>query len=309
MTIHDNPFYQSPIAYLVEMQTKYAFLDSFVEALEKFSNNIVYFEKEGSRTVESMPEDLWQIYVYLEEKPDLKEIQKEISLVALRLNIDDPDLILSLVDDKDWVSEVQKNFVPINAGKFFIHTSNYKDELPIEKIAIEMNAGRAFGTGEHETTSGCLKALSELDDSAFNNCLDMGCGSGILAIAMTKLWKSRVIAVDLDEQAVLVTNENLKLNHAESVITGQSNGYHSALVNNNAPYQIITANILSAPLIAMAADAYRYLDKNGLIILAGFILSQEQDVLNAHLEQGLVFVKRIDDINWPVLIMKKPAHT
>jgi ribosomal protein L11 methyltransferase len=302
----DNPFHQSPIAYLVQMQTKYAYLDRFVEAFEKFSTNIVYFEKEGSRSVESMPEDLWQIDIYLEEKPNLTQMQVAILQISKELELECPELLMSAVDDKDWVSEVQKNFIPINAGKFFIHTSNYKDEIPKGQISIEMNAGRAFGTGEHETTGNCLKALSNLSEKKFTNCLDMGCGSGILAIAMAKLWSTKIIAVDLDEQAVLVTKENLKLNNVEAIISSQSNGYDSELVNENGPYKIITSNILAAPLIAMAGDAYKHLAKGGLLILAGFIQNQVQAILDAHIKEGFTLEQIIDAVDWPVLIMKKP---
>jgi ribosomal protein L11 methyltransferase len=302
----DNPFHQSPIAYLVQMQTKYAYLDRFVEAFEKFSTNIVYFEKEGSRSVESMPEDLWQIDIYLEEKPNLTQMQVAILQISKELELECPELLMSAVDDKDWVSEVQKNFIPINAGKFFIHTSNYKDEIPKGQISIEMNAGRAFGTGEHETTGNCLKALSNLSEKKFTNCLDMGCGSGILAIAMAKLWSTIIIAVDLDEQAVLVTKENLKLNNVEAIISSQSNGYDSELVNENGPYKIITSNILAAPLIAMAGDAYKHLAKGGLLILAGFIQNQVQAILDAHIKEGFTLEQIIDAVDWPVLIMKKP---
>jgi len=303
---NDNPFKQSQVTFLVQMHTKYMYLEQFIEAFEKFSSNVVYFEKEGSRTVESMPEDLWQIEIYFEQEPDLIQIKKEIILVAEALNIDCPEVLISTVDDKDWVSETQKNFIPINAGKFYIHSSYYKDNFPKDKISIEMNAGRAFGTGEHETTGNCLVALSELTHLKFDNCLDMGCGSGILAIAMAKLWNSKIIAVDIDEQAALVTGENVKINSAQSIESGQSNGYDSALVQKNSPYQLITSNILSSPLIEMSGDAYLHLKKDGLLILAGFILSQEKDVLDAHVKHGFILEKRIDDNNWPVLIMKKP---
>lgn len=301
----ENPFKQSQLTFLVQMQIKYMYLEQFIETYEKFSNNIVYFEKEGSRTVESMPEDLWQIEIYFEQKPDIEEIKKEISAMAKTLNIDCPEIFISSVDDKDWVGESQKNFVPINAGKFYIHSSYYKDNIPKDKISIEMNAGRAFGTGEHETTGNCLKALSDIGSLKFDNCLDMGCGSGILAIAMSKLWRSNIVAVDIDEQAAFVTKENIEINLVDSIKVGQSDGYDSDLVKINAPYQIITSNILSSPLIAMSGDAYNNLEKNGLLILAGFVLSQEQDVLDAHLKQGFILEKRIADENWPVLVMKK----
>ncbi len=253
-----------------------------------------------------MPEDPWRISLYIEEEPDIAAISQEIAMVANNLGIKAPELKISTLDDRDWVSEVQKNFVPINAEKFFIHDSNYNEPIPADKISIEMNAGRAFGTGEHETTGGCLKALSKISIIEKPKCLDMGCGSGILAIAMAKIWSAEVIAVDLDEQAVLVTIENLKLNHVSNVTVEQSNGYEASLVQDNAPYHVITSNILSAPLIAMAGDAYAALSKNGVIILAGLIESQAQDVINAHLKHGLILEQHIKSEHWPIIIMRKP---
>lgn len=307
MTISHNPFKQTAVTYCLEMKTRYAMLESFIQVCEKFSTNIVYFETEGSRSVESLPEDLWQISAYLENKPNLQEIKKLIAEVALSQKTPTPDISLSRVEDKDWVSEVQKNFKPINAGRFFIHATTHKEEIPNDKIIIQMDAGRAFGTGEHETTSNCLKSLSAIADGPFTKCLDMGCGSGILAIAMAKLWPDKtIIATDIDEQAVLVTEENYKLNDVSSIIVKQSNGYNSNFITSNGPYQIITSNILATPLIDMASKAYKYLDKGGLIFLAGFIKTQVADVLNAHLKQGFILEEEVTAENWPVLIMRKP---
>ena len=133
----------------------------------------------------------------------------------------------------------------------------------------------------------------------------MGCGSGILAIAMAKLWPNQITAVDLDEQAVHVTEENIHINKTGFITTGQSDGYKSRLVEKNAPYQLITANILANPLIEMAKDAYKHLQKDGILILAGFLNDQMENVLNAHLSQGFNLIQIISEENWPVLILKK----
>ena len=280
-------------------------MQHFVELYEILSETIVYFEAEETGSIDSKPEDLWQIEVYLDHQPNLEELTKQVEVLATELKISPPILTCEIVNDRDWVSEVQKTFIPINAGCFFIHHSGFQDNIPEDKIAIEVNAGRAFGTGEHETTSNCLLALTELKNDNFTNCLDMGCGSGILAIAMAKLWQSNIAAVDLDEQAVLVTQENIKLNNVAFVKTSQSNGYDSDFVKSHGPYKIITANILAMPLIAMAPDAYNNVAKDGILIIAGFLKDQVENVLNAHLKQGFKLVKEICTENWPTLILKK----
>ncbi len=305
MNIIDNPFKQNPVTYCLQLQVKFKNLQPFIEFCETLSDSIVYFEAEDTKTIESKPEDLWQIDVYLDKEPNISDLELEISKLAKLCNINSPKLVLEPVVDHDWVSEVQKTFVPINAGKFFIHHSGYSESTPDDLIKIEINAGRAFGTGEHETTSNCLRALSEMDISNYSNALDMGCGSGILAIAMAKLGIMQVIAVDLDEQAVFVTRENIQLNRVGSIIAEQSNGYDSEFVEKNAPYQIITANILASPLIAMAEAAAKSLVKDGILILAGFLEDQRLNVLEAHQKQGLTLVNEIYIENWPALVMKK----
>ena len=297
-----NPFQQNPVTYCLSLQTKFIYLQDFVQFCEKLSDSIVYFEAEDTKSIDNKPEDLWQIDVYLDKKPDLDVLSQQCNNIAAFCGAESPELVLSKIDDRDWVSEVQKTFVPIEAGNFFIHHSGYEGEKPVGFIDIEVNAGRAFGTGEHETTSNCLKALSELKD--LGNCLDMGCGSGILAIAMSKLG-GLVTAVDLDDQAVQVTNENSKLNKVEFRAASQSNGYEDKIVAKHSPYQIITANILAGPLIAMAEDASNHLASQGSLILAGFLKDQLPKVLEAHEKQGLTLVKEICVDNWPVLVMTK----
>jgi ribosomal protein L11 methyltransferase len=304
MNIIDNYFQQKPVTYSLQLQVKFQNLEPFVKFGETLSDSIVYFEAEDTKTIDSKPEDLWQIDIYLDQAPDLKLLDQEVSKIAHLLNIISPKLKLIEIEDKDWALEVQKTFIPIIAGKFFIHPSKYEQQIPEKLISIEINAGSAFGTGEHETTSNCLEALSEIKQ--FDIGLDMGCGSGILAMAMAKLGFKKIIAVDLDPQAVLVTAENTQLNKIESVIAEQSDGYNSDLVSKNAPYQVITANILASPLIAMASDAAKHLAKDGILILAGFLKDQKLNVLEAHQKEGLVLVKEICICNWPTLVMRKP---
>jgi len=296
---------QNEAKFCLSFQIKFLYLQYFVEFCESLSDTITYFEAEETRSIDSKPDDLWQIDVYLAEYPELEKLEKEINLLSRAHNVIAPKLSISPIQICNWVEEVQKTFVPITAGQFFIHCSDNKEELPKNKIIIEINAGCAFGTGGHETTSNCLTALSELKDMNFINCLDMGCGSGILAIAMSKLWNNQVIAVDIDEQAALVTKDNCFKNNVNFIKSSQSNGYDSMLVKQNAPYQLITANILAAPLIEMAKDAYESLTPNGILIIAGFLVEQRQAVLTAHEQQGFKLLREICLENWPALILKK----
>jgi ribosomal protein L11 methyltransferase len=299
----DNPFQQNPVTYCLQLKIKYQYLDPFIIFCETLSDSIVYFEAEDTKSIDSKPEDLWQIDVYLDKKPDIEKLEEEFNAIAKLYNIAAPECNLVPVVDKDWVSEVQKTFIPIESGKFFIHHSGFEGSIPKNLINIEINAGRAFGTGEHETTSNCLKALSEVEKA--DVALDVGCGSGILAIAMAKLGFEKVIAVDLDIQAVLVTKENIHLNKIDSVMVGQSDGYQSELVSLHSPYKIITANILAAPLIGMAKDAASHLAEGGKLILAGFLKDQQQNILSAYQELGLKLLKEICIENWPVIVMTK----
>lgn len=306
MMSKNNPFMQAKNTFYVEFETLFQFLYEYIPICEKFSDNIVYFEKDGSRSIESMPEDLWQVQIYFHEKSRINECIKEISSVAKALNLTLAHLSEGVVDDIDWVSEVQKNFKPIIAEKFYIHNESCEIKQVDNKISIEINAGRAFGTGEHATTSNCLKALSSLEVD-FNSCLDMGCGSGILAIAMKKLGAKKVVAVDVDEQAVEVTRENFILNKIDMqlVVIDQSNGGSSPIVKDNGPYDVITANILARPLIEMAQDLLTLLKSCGTLITAGFINSQVEEMILAYEAVGFKYIKKISDDNWPVLIFSK----
>ncbi|NBO19436.1 MAG: 50S ribosomal protein L11 methyltransferase, partial [Proteobacteria bacterium] len=164
-----------------------------------------------------------------------------------------------------------------------------------------------FGSGEHGTTSCCLKALEWLSKSKSpRSLLDMGTGSGILAIAAAKLWRVPVVAVDLDPVAVRVTQENVRINREQMLVkSAVSDGYSGDMVKKNAPYDIIVANILARPLIELAPELAKNLSGNGYAVLSGLLTSQEQQVLAAHVMQGLKLEKRFVDGEWCTLVLHK----
>lgn len=294
---------QNSVAFCLHLKVKFLNLEIFLNFFEHLSDSIVYFEAEETSSIDSKPEDIWQIDIYLDQNPDIEKIQQQIDLLTAENNIEPVTLTISEVEQVDWAKEVQKTFKPIKAGKFFIHPSDYSEELDSDLINIQIDAGSAFGTGEHETTSNCLKALTKFGQG--KKALDMGCGSGILAIAMAKLGIELVVAVDIDEQAVEVSKQNSIVNNAGVSIICKSDGYSGEVVLANEPYDIICANILAGPLVAMAESAAKSLSEKGILILAGFLPDQLDNVIKAHQNEGLKLVEIIKEKNWPAIILQK----
>ncbi len=213
------------------------------------------------------------------------------------------DITIEPVPDKDWVAESQRALPPIRAGRFFVHGSHVTGKKPRGTTAIEIEAGLAFGTGRHETTRGCLLALQRLArERRFRRPLDLGTGSGILAIAIAKLWGMPVLASDNDPQATRVARENAALNGAGElvrVVTGA--GYAAPAVRDGGPYDLIAANILARPLVRLAPGLARHLAPKGVALLSGLLVEQEEMVLAAHARQGLDLLWRLRLGDWSVL--------
>lgn len=216
---------------------------------------------------------------------------------------------IEFLESKNWLKDNVIEFAPVEIEEFLIYGIHEKEAPKTDKLAIRIYAATAFGS-EHQTTKSCLKAISELNklNAKHNNILDMGTGSGILSLGCAKLWgnSTKITAVDIDEEAIWVTRQNALDNGLEKLITAEvSNGYQSDLVKNNAPYDIILANILARPLIDMAADLYKHLKTGGYCILSGFVGEQEDWVIDAHQELGLKLIKVYEIDNWRAALMEK----
>lgn len=215
----------------------------------------------------------------------------------------------SKVEDADWVAQSQADFKPMHAGRFYIYGSHIDTKPPTSSIPLLMNAGAAFGTGEHATTAGCLTLLSDLPITP-KRVLDMGCGTAILGIAAAKKWPScTLLAADNCPIAVRVSIENCARNHVQHqsrcVV---SEGFDSAAVRNSGPYEIILANILALPLIAMAPQLRHACKRGGYIILSGLLTRQEPRVLTRYRAQGFRFVKAVRHDGWSALLMRLPTR-
>lgn len=262
--------------------------------------------------------DNWTITLTTFGKPDAADILSRIDQVVteegLAPLLDEKDIVAEKLPEKDWLRHVHENFPPIRTEKFFIYGSHYTGEKPPGLIPLQIDAATAFGSGEHETTRGCLQALEYLRGSghAFANGLDMGCGSGILAIALIMLWpKASVAAVDIDPESITVTRRHAEMNGVAPLISAEAgDGYNTPLVAAAGPYDIVTANILANPLITMAPALVKSLRPGGYAILSGLLQRQRDEVVAAHEKYGLKLL-RVEEIGspetglWQALILQK----
>jgi ribosomal protein L11 methyltransferase len=242
-----------------------------------------------------------------EDKPDLDALNEAIAVTAERLSIEMPEVQISEIENVDWLSTYAHDHPPLSIGRYFIYGSHFDGQLPAGKIALKVEAATAFGTGEHQSTKGCLLALDHLSKRYnFKQPLDMGCGSAILAMAIVKTWGARVVASDIDPESTRVAAYNADVNGiGSSILAVCGNGYGSPSVLRNGPYDLIMANILARPLSIMAKDLAQNLQSGGFAILAGFLERDANWVFAAHRCHGLVLVERIKVNGWQTLVLRK----
>ena len=243
---------------------------------------------------ETTQKGLWSFEMLLQGPLNRPDLETRLALISASLNLPVTDLILQPIPDKNWVAESQSALSPIQAGRIFVHGAHDRGTAPSGSIALEVDAGRAFGTGRHESTNGCLLALDYLAKSRrFSRPLDLGCGTGVLALAMARLWRVPIVASDVDFCAVTVANTNARLNRLHPWIQAVlSDGFANPKLSKGAPYDLIVANILARPLQRLAPQIVDHLAPRGRVILSGILLSQDSRVRSAYRTQGLHLVRR-----------------
>ena len=250
------------------------------------------------------PDD-WLLHAYFDAVPTDAELER-----LRELGRGDPHV--EELAETDWVTMSQSGLQPIRAGRFFVHTPTYRSRPP-GAIAFEIDAGLAFGTGQHATTAGCLDALDHLERKGykFANVADIGTGTGLLAYAALALWPAaKCIATDIDPIAVDVARENasingVKLGHgAGELLLATAEGMDSPLLSARAPFDLIIANILAGPLIELAPDFARALASGGTVMLAGLLDTQADAVTAAYEAEGMSLATRGAG-EWPVLVLRK----
>lgn len=274
-------------------------VDAASEALQPFAISVVSFGK--------TPDGPWTIEAYADAPPDHARLGAALDGVAAAAAIEVPDLQVETMASMDWLRANRESFQPIRAGRYFVYPSHYEDAMPPGAIAIRIDAATAFGSGTHGSTLGCLLALDLLMPHIGNGpLLDVGCGSGILSIAMARTGGHSVLAVDIDAEAVHVCRENARINGAgDRVHAFRGGGLRDRRVRINGPYPLIVANILARPLMQMARDIAASLKNGGFVVLSGLLVEQEVQVLGAYRRCGLALHDRVTVNGWRTLILRR----
>ena len=223
--------------------------------------------------------------------------------------IDDPTISMKSVvlPGTDWVAESLKGLAPVTAGRFFVHGSHDRHRVPAHAVAIEIDAAQAFGTGHHGTTAGCLVVLDRLiRRRRFQRPLDLGCGSGILAIGLAKGLRRAVLASDIDPLAVTIAHDNVRKNGVGTLVRAvAADGFGHRAIRKTAPYDLVVANILARPLMAMATAFYRYLAPGGYAVLSGLRPADRRRVVAAFRARNLVLCATYDQDGWVTLTLRR----
>ena len=253
----------------------------------------------------------WQLLAYFPEQPGPAVI------AAIQERLPSAKKVKGIVEklpEEDWVVLSQQGIEPVHAGRFYVHTSTNKGEVPAGAVPFLIEASRAFGTGGHETTSGCLAMLDRLKRQGkhFDLIADIGTGTGLLAFAAQHLWpRAYITASDIDPVSVDVTEANAAANNI-AVGTGQgevalcvASGTDHPLIRQRAPYDLVIANILAGPLIELAPALSEITAEGGALILAGLLDTQAAAVVQAYRRLGFRLQKRQDTGDWPCLMLVK----
>ncbi len=247
---------------------------------------------------------LWEVGGYFTETPD------ETALMLLSAATGAQPFVVSELPETDWVAHVRRELAPVAAGRFFVYGSHDADKVPDACEPLLIEAAMAFGTGHHGTTLGCLRALDSLAEQGFTgkNVVDIGCGTAVLAMAAARIWPSPVLASDIDEVAVDVARSNVVANGlAERVTCVEAAGFAHPALSAAAPFDLIFANILKGPLIALAPDVSAHLKPGGYAILSGILNEQADDVLEVYARNGFNSVSRQEIVDWTTLVFVKAS--
>ncbi|UWQ92303.1 50S ribosomal protein L11 methyltransferase [Rhodobacteraceae bacterium M382] len=247
---------------------------------------------------------LWEVGAYFTETPD------DTALAVLAAAFGAKPFVVSELPETDWVAHVKRELAPVEAGRFFVYGSHDADKVPADKIPLLIEAAMAFGTGHHGTTLGCLLALDHLIDQGFkaDRLADIGCGTAVLAMAGARVWDGTFLASDIDQVAVDVAVANLDANGmAGAVQCLEAAGFDHPDLQAHAPYDLVFANILKGPLVALAPDLTAHLRPGGYAILSGILNEQAEDVTNVYIQNGNNLVRSQEIGDWTTLLLQKKA--
>ncbi|TGQ94189.1 50S ribosomal protein L11 methyltransferase [Mesorhizobium sp. M8A.F.Ca.ET.208.01.1.1] len=287
-------------------QTRLHFTTGKIEADRIFAALETAFEDEGLPiAVLEVDEDadIHEVSLYADGDVDAVEARLKDILAGLALS---RSIEREALPDIDWVARSLEGLKPVRAGRFFVHGAHDSRKRHSGELAIEIEAGLAFGTGHHGTTAGCLEMLEKVVRREHpRNALDLGTGSAVLAIAVAKLAHIPVLATDIDPVAVRVAAANARLNHVKGLIeTVTAPGFHHPIFARRAPFDLIVANILARPLMRLAPQMARHIALGGSIVLSGILDRQRDAVISAYAGQNFRHISTLHREGWVTIHLK-----
>ncbi|MES2750023.1 MAG: 50S ribosomal protein L11 methyltransferase [Pseudomonadota bacterium] len=271
-------------------------VDIITESYPSHDLAIAAFEGPGGR---------WDITMHFAEPPDHDVIHALVTQTAGEAAA--KSIVFSTVETKDWVKASLADLVPVSAGRYVVHGSHDRARVPVNKIGIEIEAALAFGTGHHGTTRGCLKLLDQvLNQSTPKRVLDLGTGTGVLAIAAAKSLRRHVLASDIDPLSVLVARENARFNGVGNLVEMIcATGFSAPQFQARGPFGLVLANILANPLRRLAPELAAHLAPRGFVILSGLLPHQANSVVAAYRGNDLKLIRRLQIEGWSSLLMQR----
>ena len=255
--------------------------------------------------MEQAGKEPWLLDVLYEEEPPRAMVEAAIASAADAAGIDVPAWRLAPMEQRDWVGETQRLLAPLDLGRFWIFGEHDRGTTPPGRIGLEVEASIAFGTGRHATTAGCLAAIEELGRRRrYRRPLDVGTGSGVLAMAAARLMATSIVASDIDRDSVRVARANIRANGLYGRVAAlYADGLGARGIRARRPYDLILANILARPLMHLAKPISDALAPGGRVVLSGLLAKQERQVLGAYAMVGLKLEKRFAREGWHTLVL------
>ena len=269
--------------------------------------NESFFEGQAAIAAFEGPGGHWAITVHFAEPPDRVSIRELVGLAAGDEAAQ--DITFDTIEAKDWVKATLEELVPVSAGRFIVHGQHDRAKVAPNKLGIEIEAALAFGTGHHGTTRGCLLLLDHVLKAYHpRRVLDVGTGTGVLAISAAKALHREVLASDIDPLSVRVARDNARLNGTGDLVqTIRATGFSAPEFARRGPFDLVLANILANPLRQMATPMARHLAPSALVILSGLLPHQAQSVIAAYRSCGLVLKQQLKIEGWSSLLMQRVA--
>lgn len=288
-------------------QTRLYFTAGKIEADRIFAALGAAFDDEGLPiAVLEVDEDRDIHEVSLYAGDDVDAVEARLRDVLAGLSLSKP-IARETLPDIDWVARSLEGLKPVRAGRFFVHGAHDRRKRHSGEIAIEIEAGLAFGTGHHGTTAGCLEMLEQVVRREHpHNALDLGTGSAVLAIAAARLAHIPVLATDIDPLAVKVAAANARLNHVKGLVeTVTAPGFHHPIFAARAPFDLIVANILARPLMRLAPQMAEHIALGGSIVLSGILERQRDAVIAAYVGQKFRHIRTLHREGWVTIHLKR----